>query len=275
MLPAAVLGHAPGTAAVALWALAALCGLAAATWVVSVAKRDVSIVDSAWSGLILLAAVVYRLASAEPAARSGWLLALTALWAVRLAAHITWRNWGEPEDRRYQEIRARNQPNFTLKSLYLVFLLQAVLAWIVSLPLLAAIANPAGAAWLEACGAAVVLFGIAFEALADWQLAQFKRAPSSRGRVMDAGLWRYTRHPNYFGEFCVWWGFFLIALAAGGWWSAVSPLLMSVLLLKVSGVTLLEKDIEARRPDYREYVRRTNAFFPGTPRRAPRHEVRS
>jgi steroid 5-alpha reductase family enzyme len=189
-----------------------------------------------------------------------------AIWAIRLAGYITWRNWGEGEDHRYQAIRARNQPNFEWKSLYLVFVLQAVLAWIVSLSLLAAIASERPWGWLDTLGVAVAVFGIVFEAVGDAQLAAFKARPENRGQVMNLGLWHYTRHPNYFGEFCVWWGFYLMALSAGGWWAILSPLLMSVLLMKVSGVTLLEKDIGERRPAYRDYIARTNAFFPGMPR---------
>lgn len=247
----------------ALWGLAAILLLAVATWLVSLAKRDVSIVDSVWSGLILLAGLVYGETLPEYGPRAGWVLALALLWAARLAIYITWRNWEEPEDRRYREIRARNQPNFALKSLYLIFGLQGVMAWIVSAPLFAALAGLSKPGWLDALGIAVVAFGFVFETAGDWQLARFKGRMENRGRVMDTGLWRYTRHPNYFGEFCVWWGFYLIALAAGGWWAVVSPLLMSVLLLKVSGVTLLEKDIGERRPAYRDYIARTNAFFPG------------
>ena len=251
---------------------AALCGggaillLAFATWLVSVYQRDASIVDSAWSLLILLAAIAYAVALPAPGARAAWVLALTALWALRLAGYISWRNWGEPEDHRYQAIRARNQPHFAAKSLYLVFGLQSVLAAVVSLPLLAALASSRLPNWLDALGVAVVLFGLVFETLGDWQLARFKASAASHGRVMDTGLWRYTRHPNYFGEFCVWWGFYVIALAAGGWWTMIAPLLMSLLLLKVSGVALLEKDIGERRPAYKAYVARTNAFFPGRPR---------
>lgn len=252
--------------AVCLFALAALLALAIATWLVSLTKRDVSIVDSVWSLLILLAAVVYAALLPQTGERLWWVLALVALWAIRLAGYITWRNWGEGEDRRYQAIRARNQPNFEWKSLYLVFGLQAVLAWIVSLSLLAALAGTRAWGWLDTLGVALVLFGAIFETLGDAQLAAFKSRAENRGRVMDRGLWRYTRHPNYFGEFCVWWGFYLVALAAGGWWAIVSPLLMSVLLLKVSGVTLLESDITERRPAYRDYIARTNAFFPGLPR---------
>jgi len=144
--------------------------------------------------------------------------------------------------------------------------LQAVLAWLISAPLAAAIVSAAPIGVIDVIGAALAVFGIAFETFADAQLARFKAKPANAGRVMDSGLWRYTRHPNYFGEFCVWWGLYAIALAAGAWWTVFSPVLMTVLLLKVSGVALLEKDIGERRPAYRDYVARTNAFFPGPPR---------
>jgi steroid 5-alpha reductase family enzyme len=189
------------------------------------------------------------------------------IWALRLAAHITWRNWGHGEDRRYQAIRARNEPHFAFKSLYLVFALQAVLAWIISLPLFAPMTSASPLNLCDVIGATLWSVGFFFEAVGDWQLARFKANAANTGKVMDRGLWRYTRHPNYFGDFAVWWGFFLIALGGGAWWSVIGPLLMSVLLMRVSGVTLLEKDIGERTPEYRDYVRRTNAFFPG-PRRA-------
>ena len=250
----------------ALCGLAAMVALAVCTWLVSLAKRDASIVDSVWSVLIYSGAAAYAITLPQPGPRTVCVLLLAAVWAIRLAGYITWRNWGEPEDRRYQDIRARNQPNFEIKSLYLVFVMQAVLAWIVASALLAGMVGASQPGWLDAIGAAVVVFGIVFEAVGDGQLARFKGNPENRGRVMNTGLWRYTRHPNYFGEFCVWWGFYLIALSAGGWWAIESPLLMSVLLLKVSGVTLLEKDITERRPKYRDYIARTNAFFPGKPK---------
>jgi steroid 5-alpha reductase family enzyme len=235
-------------------------------WVVSVFKRDVSIVDSAWSALFVLAAVIYFTVPPITGPRAATVLILVTIWAVRLSAYILWRNWGEPEDRRYQAIRARNEPNFSFKSLYLVFGLQGALAWIVSLSLLGAITSVRAFNALDAFGVLACLVGVSVETLADFQLARFKRNPANHGQVMDRGLWRYSRHPNYFGEFCAWWGFFLIALAGGAWWSIVSPILMSILLLRVSGVTLLEKDIGERRPAYRDYIARTNAFFPG-PRR--------
>ena len=253
---------------------AALCGLAAmmvlafCVWLTSLAKHDASIVDSVWSVLIYLRGAVYVLMLPQTGPRTFWVMMLAALWALRLAAYITWRNWGEPEDRRYVDIRARNQPDYERKSLYLVFEMQALLAWIVSMALLAAVAGGSAWSWLDSLGASIMLFGLIFETVGDAQLAAFKGNADNRGKVMDKGLWYYTRHPNYFGEFCVWWGFYLMALSAGGWWAIVSPLLMSMLLLKVSGVTLLEKDITERRPAYRDYIACTNAFFPGMPKKS-------
>jgi steroid 5-alpha reductase family enzyme len=256
-------GTALGTAA--LWGLTAALALGTATWAVSVAKRDVSVVDSVWGPLIWIAAAAGLAALPAAGPRAGWLLAGVALWAIRLAAHITWRNWGAPEDRRYQDIRARNEPRFWLKSLYLVFGLQGVLACIVAAPVVVAGGSNRPLGWLDAAGLALLASGLLFEAVADAQLARFKGDPANRGKVMDRGLWRYSRHPNYFGECCVWWGVYLVALAAGGWWTLFSPLLMTFLLLKVSGVTLLEKDLE-RRPAYRDYIARTSAFLPWPPR---------
>jgi steroid 5-alpha reductase family enzyme len=248
--------------------LAVLAAFAVVGWLLSLPLRNVSIVDSMWSLMFLLAALTYAAAQASLGPRAWLVITLVGLWSIRLAAYISWRNRGHGEDFRYQKIRANNQPGFAFKSLYIVFGLQAALAWVVSLPLLAAINSTAPLGWLDAIGAALWLVGIVFEAGGDWQLARFKGNSANQGKVLDTGLWRYTRHPNYFGDFCVWWGLFLIALAAGGWWSVTGPLVMSFLLLKVSGVALLEKDIGERRPTYQAYVRRTNAFFPGPPRAA-------
>jgi steroid 5-alpha reductase family enzyme len=250
-----------------LTALAVLLGLAVLGWLSSLYLRNVNLVDSLWSLFFLAAAVTYAVWLAEPTPRKTLILALVTIWALRLAGHLTLRNWGKPEDRRYQAIRARHSPGFAWKSLYLVFGLQAVLAWLISLPLLGAIASPAPLGWLDALGVSVVLLGLGIETLADLQLSRFRRDPGNRGRVLDQGLWRYSRHPNYFGEACVWWGFGMLAAAAGAWWALVSPLLMTFLLLKVSGVALLEHDIAERRPAYRDYVARTSSFVPWPPRR--------
>jgi steroid 5-alpha reductase family enzyme len=250
-----------------LLALPLLAFMAVLGWAVATARRNAGLVDILWSLFFLAAALVYALAGRHDGVRAWLVLALVAVWALRLAVHLALRNWSAPEDHRYRAIRARNEPGFAWKSLYLVFGLQAVLAWLISAPLAAAIAGRGPLDALDALGAALAAFGIVFEATADAQLAAFKADPASAGKVMDRGLWRYTRHPNYFGEFCIAWGLWLIALAAGGWWTVFAPLLMSVLLLRVSGVALLEKDIAERRPAYRDYVATTNAFFPGPVRR--------
>ena len=248
--------------------LAAPVALACVTWALSVHRRDVSIVDMAWGLLVLAPALVIAALRGGP--RAPIVLILAAAWAVRLGGHIAWRHRGQPEDRRYQEIRRRNEPYFAWKSLYLIFLLQAVLAWIVSAPIAAAAASPANWTALDRIGLALVAFGLLFETVADAQLARFRRRRASDAarekRVLDAGLWRYSRHPNYFGECCLWWGFWLIALAGGAAWTIVSPLLMTVLLLRVSGVTLLEKHLASDHPGYDDYVQRTSAFIPWRPR---------
>lgn len=256
---------------IALAGLALTATLGLLTWIASFIRTDVSLVDRVWSIFIVGAGAVYVLLMPDAWPRGGWMLAIGAAWALRLSGFITWRNWGEGEERRYQDIRKRNEPNFRWKSLYLVFALQAVLAWVVSAPFFVGAAEgsrPMG--WLDALGVALAVFGVVFEAIGDAQMARFKGDPAHKGQVMDRGLWRYTRHPNYFGEACVWWGLWLIAIGGaglGGAWSVVSPLLMTVLLLKVSGVSLQEKDIGERRPAYRDYIERTNAFVPGPPRR--------
>ena len=255
-----------------LLSLSVILGVGVAAWVVSVIKRNVAFVDSLWPLFFLIAAVTFALSVDLPGARGMLVTALVVIWSLRLSLHITVRNWGEPEDYRYQSIRANNEPGFAFKSLYIVFGLQGLLAWFIALPLLPAITQPGGIGPLELIAIALWIIGFCFEAVGDYQLARFKRDPANKGRVMDSGLWRYTRHPNYFGDFCVWWSYYLFALAAGGWWSILSPLLMSFLLLRVSGVAMLERTITERRPDYAAYVQRTNAFIPGSPRSTASNE---
>ncbi|MCC5793418.1 MAG: DUF1295 domain-containing protein [Chromatiales bacterium] len=240
-------------------------------WLISLVRRDVSIVDVFWGLAIAAAGVTWVALQAEADWRGqlvGW---LALLWALRLAGHILWRSRGHGEDRRYREIRARNEPGFAFKSLYLVFLLQAVLAFLVALPLFGAQLGTQGPGLLDWLGIGLFAFGFLYESVADWQMLRFqdKREQRERG-VMDQGLWRYSRHPNYFGECCLWWGLGLVALAAGAWWALAGPLLLTFFLLKVSGVALTEKDIAERRPEYRDYMRRTSAFVPRPPRPAGR-----
>lgn len=249
-----------------LIALLVILGVGIAAWLLSIVKKDVSFVDSLWSFFFLLAAIVFASETPPLSARGYLVLALVAIWSMRLSVYITARNWGEPEDYRYQQIRANNDPGFAFKSLYIVFGLQGVLAWLIAMPLLPAISSDTPLNVIDVVAALLWITGFVFEAGGDYQLSKFKARADSKGKVLNTGLWRYTRHPNYFGDFCIWWSFFLFAVAAGGWWTIASPVLMSVLLLKVSGVAMLERTIADRRPRYADYIRNTNAFFPGLPR---------
>jgi steroid 5-alpha reductase family enzyme len=247
--------------------LYAILVLAALTWLASVIKRDVSIVDSMWSVMIFASAFVYSSSVAPYWNRSSLVLTLALLWALRLTLYITWRSWGEPEDARYQAIRRKYEPHFALKSLGIIFVFQALLAWIISMPLWVALTVPFEYNMFDILAVALWMIGMMFESVGDWQLARFKANPANRGKVMNHGLWRYTRHPNYFGECLIWWGFFLFVIPTGAWWSILSPALLTFLLLKFSGVTMIEETIVDRRPAYREYIVSTNAFIPGPPKK--------
>jgi len=242
-------------------------------WLVSLARRDASIVDIYWGpGFLIVASVACAVGHGGDPPRRALSLALVALWGLRLGLHLYFRNRGAGEDYRYQAMRRRHGERFGRISLVTVFGLQGVLAWIVSLPAQVVHVSAGGPLGpLDLAGALLFAVGFSFEAIGDWQLARFKADPTSRGRVMDQGLWRYTRHPNYFGDALVWWGLFAIALATPiGVWTLPGPLLMTFLLRRVSGVPLLERSLRKRRPGYADYAARTSAFFPLPPRRAPR-----
>lgn len=237
-------------------------------WIVSLWKRDASIADAFWGMGFVIVAWNSWLGGAADSARVLLLTCLTTIWGLRLSVFLVVRNLSHGEDRRYGVMRAHHGRSFWWVSLFTVFLLQGAILWFISWPLQVTAAQESLAAlgWLDGLGVLVFSIGVFFETVGDWQLARFKANPRNAGRVMDRGLWGYTRHPNYFGDFCVWWGLYLVAAAGGAGWTVGSPLLMSFLLLKVSGVKLLETDITDRRPDYADYQGRTNAFFPG-PRR--------
>ena len=240
-----------------------------ALWLLSLALRDASIVDIWWGPGIALGAGVAWLSAGASHPRGALLVAGVALWALRLGGYLLWRNAGHGEDPRYQAMRRHWGPRFPILSLATVFTLQGVLQWLISLPLQVGAAAPGGAPLgaLDALGVALFACGLAFETVGDAQLARFKADPANRGRVMERGVWRYTRHPNYFGDALAHWGLFAIALATPhGWLTVLSPALMTFLLLRVSGVALLERSIGKRRPEYAEYQRRTSAFFPLPPR---------
>jgi steroid 5-alpha reductase family enzyme len=248
------------------------CALAllVAVWLVSIPLRDVSIVDVAWGvGFVAIGWACFAVGHGDHARRL-LLAILVTIWGGRLALHIGRRNAGKGEDRRYAAMRERDGRRFALRSLYRVFLVQAVAMWIVSLPLQAggSLGGRRGLGALDVVGAAVWLVGFGFEAIGDLQLDRFKADPANRGSVMDRGLWRYTRHPNYFGDATLWWGLGLIGLGAGlgAAWGLAGSALDTLTLTRVSGKPMLERDIEQRRPGYREYIERTSGFIPLPPK---------
>lgn len=249
-------------------ALGVLLALLTLLWLLSLRLRDASIIDPFWGPAFGVLALAVAVQAPRITAAGAALLAIVLLWGVRLGAYLLWRNHGKGEDPRYAAMRARHGAAWWWRSLGIVFVLQGVIAWVVSLPVTLALAQAREASWLAlAPGLAVFAIGFGFEAISDLQLARFRADPASRGRVMDRGLWRYSRHPNYFGNACLVWGFFLVALPLGApWWSALGPALMTWLLLRVSGVALLERSLVKTKPGYEDYVRRTSAFVPWPPR---------
>lgn len=238
-------------------------------WLLSLVKKDASIVDIFWGIGFTAIALASFLITQGYHGRKLLVLALTGIWGLRLALHIFTRNRGKGEDFRYRRMRKHYGNRFALVSLFTVFAFQGLLMWVISLPLQVAEISPLPArlTWLDYLGAAIWATGFFFEAVGDWQLAQFKSDPANQGHVMDRGLWAYTRHPNYFGDALLWWGLFLIALATpAGIWTVFSPLIMTTLLMKVSGVALLEKTLVKTKPEYQDYVRRTCPFFPWAPK---------
>ncbi|MCH2201487.1 MAG: DUF1295 domain-containing protein [Fuerstiella sp.] len=260
------------------------------TWIISMYLKDASVVDLIWgSGFVLISWTAFLTAADS----DNWLLpVLTSIWGLRLSCYLAWRNHGQAEDYRYQAMRKRHGEAFPMVSLLTVFGLQGVIMWIVSLPLQAgaitidsvlsggtvlqessaplqwgSITTDSGWHWLRVPGVTLWAIGLFFETVGDWQLARFKANPDSSGQVLETGLWRFTRHPNYFGDFLVWWGLYFVAVSASGaWWTVIGPVVMSLFLMRISGVTLLEKTLKKTKPQYVDYISRTNAFFPGLPR---------
>ncbi|QQM45638.1 DUF1295 domain-containing protein [Streptomyces liliifuscus] len=251
------------------WSAAAALGVMLITFAIAVRKGMHRIVDVAWGLAFTAVAVVTFLASADTGDPGRRLLVtvLTAVWGMRLAAHIARRGRGHGEDPRYEALLSKAPGSRNLYALRIVYLLQGLLVWLVSLPVQAAQYISGPMTLVAAAGACLWAVGMFFETIGDAQLARFKTDPANKGRIMDRGLWRYTRHPNYFGDFCVWWGLFLItcdSLAAAAV-SAVSPVVMSLLLTRGSGKRLLEQHM-AERPGFDEYAERTSGFFPLPPR---------
>jgi steroid 5-alpha reductase family enzyme len=254
------------------WMLTGLVILASLTalWLASLRLRDSSVVDSFWGAGFVLVAWAAAAAASGPLAPRAWLMAvLVTIWGLRLSLYIFWRNRGKGEDYRYRRWREEAGASWWWRSYLRVFLLQGVIMWLVAAPVVAVIGSRAQSplGWIDLPGVAVWSVGFLFEGIGDWQLARFKADPATKGRLFSGGVWRYTRHPNYFGDAAVWWGHFLVAAASGAWWTIYSPILMTFLLVRVSGVSLLESTLRDSKPGYREYIESTSAFFPRAPRR--------
>ncbi|MDY7078565.1 MAG: DUF1295 domain-containing protein [Chloroflexota bacterium] len=247
-----------------------ILGYMTVLWILSLILKNSSIVDVFWgAGFVLSNWAYFALTPGGFPARKWLISILVTIWGLRLSLHILWRNWGGPEDFRYRKWREEEGERWWWFSFFKVFLLQGFLMWIVSAPLLAAhiSAAPAKLTFLDLIGVAVWFVGFFFEAVGDLQLARFKANPANKGKVLDAGVWRYTRHPNYFGDAAQWWGYYLVAAAvSGGFWTIFSPVLMTTLLLRISGVVLLEKTLKETKPQYEAYVKTTSAFVPWFPR---------
>jgi steroid 5-alpha reductase family enzyme len=245
-----------------------IMALMTSLWVVSVIIKNVSIVDLFWGFGFVLTAGFYFLKTEGSEPRKIIILVLAAIWGLRLSIYLAFRNLGKGEDFRYRQFRKTyGEHRYWWISFFQTFLLQGVLMWLISAPLLGAQFygknNPLGI--LDYAGIAVWLFGFIFEAGGDYQLARFKADPSNKGKVLNRGFWRYTRHPNYFGDSSAWWGYGLICIAAGCYLPVLGSLLMTALIIKVSGVALLEKSLKEQKPEYKEYIEKTSAFLPWFP----------
>ncbi len=259
-----------GQISILLTAGAVILGLMILLWVVSLLLKNSSIVDIFWgAGFVISAWVYFFLTPDGFLVRKILIAVLATIWGLRLTIHVLTRNWGKGEDFRYQKWRKESGKVWWIKSLFQVFLLQGLLMWLISVPLMAAqySAYPARLTLFDALGVMLWLVGFYFETMGDLQLSRFKSNPANKGQLLSTGVWRYSRHPNYFGDAAQWWGFYFIALAAGGWWSVFSPIIMTLFLIKVSGIALLEKTLKNSKPGYQEYIETTSPFIPWFPKK--------
>ena len=237
-------------------------------WFWSIAIKNVSIIDIFWGFGFVIVNGVYFLSVENPSTRHILVLILVSIWGIRLTGYLGWRNIGKGEDYRYQEFRQRYGPErYWWFSYFQVFLLQGGLTLIISLPLLSIYANSRELNILDYVAIVVWIIGFMFEAGGDYQLAQFKKNPENKGKVLDTGFWKYTRHPNYFGDAAVWVAYALFCIASGSYWQVIGTVIMIFFLLKVSGVALLEENLTVTKPQYKAYIEKTNAFFPWFPKK--------
>ncbi len=248
----------------------AILGFFFLLWIISLPLKNSSIVDIFWgAGFVIVAWLIFFLTPEGYLPRKIILLSLVTIWGLRLTIHILLRNWGKPEDFRYQKWREDSGKIWWFKSFFQVFLLQGILMWIISTPLVFTLQSNSEhhLTILDFLAILVWMIGFLFELMGDIQLTRFKKDPSNKGKVLDSGVWHFTRHPNYFGDSAQWWGYYLLALPAGGWWTIFSPILMTLMLLKVSGVALLEKTLAVTKPQYKDYIEATSSFIPWFPKK--------
>ena len=253
-----------------IWAGLAVVGMMGILWLYSIYLKNVSIVDIFWGMGFVVCGLVYAYYSDALYLRQKIVLVLVSVWGLRLSIYLLIRNYGKEEDYRYREFRHRyGAERYWWFSFFQVFLLQGVLILIISLPILGVFQKTLSddLNFLDFLGLLIWSLGFFFETVGDYQLAVFKRDPSNKGKLLTSGLWRYTRHPNYFGDAAVWWGFGLFSVASGAYWHALPALLMTYLVLKVSGVSLLEESLSKVKPGYEDYARRTSAFIPWIPKK--------
>jgi steroid 5-alpha reductase family enzyme len=251
-------------------ALLVIMILMSVLWIISVIIKNVSIVDLFWGFGFVLTAGFYFVKTDGFGLRKVILLILVSFWGLRLSGYLAWRNLGKGEDYRYRQFRSKyGEKRYWWISFFQTFVLQGLLMWLISAPLLGAqyYGQNRSLAIFDYAGIALWIIGFIFEAGGDYQLAVFKANPSNKGKVLSSGFWRYTRHPNYFGDSSVWWGYGLICLAAGSILPIFGSLLMTALIIKVSGVALLEKDLREKKPEYKEYIENTSAFIPWFPKK--------
>jgi steroid 5-alpha reductase family enzyme len=237
-------------------------------WLASIRLRNVSIVDPFWGAGFVLVTLYGYFKMAHGDARSILVLVLVLVWGLRLSLYLAWRNTGKGEDFRYRAFRERYGKGYWWISFFQTFLLQGVLMWLISAPLTLVQHRGGSLGVLDVLALLIWVIGFVFEAGGDWQLARFRSDPANRGKLLQTGLWKYTRHPNYFGDAAVWWGYGLFAIAAGAYLPFLGTLLMTALIIKVSGVALLEKTLVGTKPGYDAYLRRTSAFLPWFPSKA-------
>ncbi len=239
-------------------------------WIWSIVIKNVSIIDIFWGLGFVIVNAFYVFMADELSARNVLLLVLVSIWGLRLSIYLAWRNAGKGEDFRYQEFRRKFGPErYWWFSYFQTFLLQGALIMIVSLPLLGANISAQSNELNILDGLAIIvwLIGFAFEAGGDFQLARFKQKPGNKGKVLNTGFWKYTRHPNYFGDSAVWWAYALFCVAAGNYWQIIGSIIMTLLIIKVSGVAMLEKSLNNTKPQYQEYIQKTSSFFPWFPKK--------